>query len=93
MADPDLQKRGGGRGGAVCKKKFFFRPFGSQFGLNIRGARAPQAPPLDPPLLMTWLVLDQTQTLTQTREVRRGAETPKGDRAQFAASLNLWITD
>ena len=40
---------------------------------------------------MTWLVLDQTHT--QTREVRTDAETPKGDREQFAASLDLWITD
>ena len=26
--------------------KFFFQPFRPQFGLQIRGARAPQAPPL-----------------------------------------------
>ena len=30
-------------------KKYFFRPFGPQFGLEIRGGRAPRAPPLDPP--------------------------------------------
>ena len=33
------------------KKKTFFRHFGPQFGLNIRGA-GPRAPPLDPPVLM-----------------------------------------
>ena len=41
---------------------------------------------------MTWPVIDQTHTLTQTREVRRDAERPKGDRDQFSASLDLWIT-
>ena len=29
---------------------------------------------------MTWLVLVQTHTLTQTKEVRRDAERLKGDR-------------
>ena len=52
MADPDLQIRGRpahpdpeitGEGRGI--KKNFFRPFGPQFGLKIRGgARAPQAP-------------------------------------------------
>ena len=57
MPDPDLEIRGGGgyrdsliRGeGGDLQKKFFFRPFGPQFGLKIRGA-APQAHPLDLPL-------------------------------------------
>ena len=56
MPDPDLEIRGGGypdsliRGdGGGTPKKFFFRPFGPQFGLKIRGA-APQAHPLDLPL-------------------------------------------
>ena len=51
VADPDLQIRGGGegggdhpdpeiRGGAVSSKNFF-RPFGPQFGLKIRGCSAP----------------------------------------------------
>ena len=31
--------------------KKFFRPFGTQFGGKIRGARAPRALPLHPPLL------------------------------------------
>ena len=58
--DPDLQiKRGpghpdrdirGGGGGRRFKKKNFLRPFGHQFGLKIRGAQAPLAPPLDLPL-------------------------------------------
>ena len=39
-----------------------------------------------------WLVLVQTHILTQTT-VRREAERPKGDREQFAASLDLWITN
>ena len=43
---PDTEIRGGGPTGL---KKFFFQPFGPQFGLNIRG-RAPWPPPLDPPL-------------------------------------------
>ena len=54
MADPDLQIRGGGsqldpeiRVGGPASKTFF----GPHFGLKIRGeARAPLAPPLDPPL-------------------------------------------
>ena len=44
-------------------------------------------------ILMTWLVLDQTHTLSHTREVRRDAEMPKGDSEQFSVSLDLWITD
>ena len=47
---------GGGGGGGLglwlggCEK-IFFRPFGPQFGLNLRGeGPAPRAPPLDPPL-------------------------------------------
>ena len=59
MADPDLQiKEGGGhldpeiRGEGARPQKNFFPPFGPHFGLKIRGGgRAPQAPPLDPPLL------------------------------------------
>ena len=34
-------------------KKNFLRPFGHQFGLKIRGAQAPLAPPLDLPLDLT----------------------------------------
>ena len=37
VADPDLQIRGGGGGGA---QKHFFRLFRPQSGLKIRGARA-----------------------------------------------------
>ena len=55
MADPDLQIRGGGghldpeiRGGPTSK--IFFRPFGPHFDLKVRGAWAPRALPLDPPL-------------------------------------------
>ena len=33
-----------------------------------------------------------TQTITGQTTVRRDAERPKGDREQFAASLDLWIT-
>ena len=37
--------------GKARPQKNFFRPFGPQFGLKIRGGRvAPRAPPLDPPL-------------------------------------------
>ena len=42
--DPEIR----GRAGLI-----FFRPFAPQFGLKIRGARAPRAPPLDAPLLFT----------------------------------------
>ena len=67
--DPDLQiKRGPGhpdrdtspplppltyreRGSGL--NKTFFRLFGPQFGLKIRGAQAPRAPPLDTPLDLT----------------------------------------
>ena len=53
MGDPDLQiKRVGG--GAVSKNNFF-RPFGPQFGLKLEGGgAAPRAPPLDPPLDVTF---------------------------------------
>ena len=35
-------------------KKIFFRSFGSQFGLKIRGwPSPPDPPPLDPPLLIS----------------------------------------
>ena len=66
MADPDLQMEGGGggeggghpdpeiRAGPVFKKQIF-QPFGSQFGPKIRGAQAPWAPPLDPPLRIAFL--------------------------------------
>ena len=58
VPDPDRKIRGWGRGGWSSRplakwgrgcwslKKFFFRPFGPQFGPKIRGA-----PLLDPPLL------------------------------------------
>ena len=55
MPDPDLKIRGSGhpdpliRGEGIGLQKNFFRPFGPQFGLKIRGA-TPQAPLLDPPL-------------------------------------------
>ena len=54
VADSDLQIRGVPRhsdpeiGGGCGLKKI--RPFGPQFGLEIRGGRAPWAPPLDLPL-------------------------------------------
>ena len=44
---PDPKMWGGGR----SQQKKNFRPSGPQLGLTIRGGgRAPQAPPLDPPL-------------------------------------------
>ena len=62
VADPDLQIGGRGGGhpdpeirGKPGLKKFFFRPYGPQFGLKIRGGGGwgggpPWAPPLDLPL-------------------------------------------
>ena len=59
VTDPDLEIRGGGRWGSghpdpeirgEQSTKNFFRPFGPPFGLKIRGARPPLAPPIDPPL-------------------------------------------
>ena len=41
-------RKGGGRGGGLQTK--FFRLFGPQFRLKIRGEGAPRAPPLDAPL-------------------------------------------
>ena len=50
MADPDLQRRGGGAGhpdpeirgvGGTRSKKNFFRPFGPHFGLKISGGDGP----------------------------------------------------
>ena len=70
VADPDLQIRGRpghpdpeitGEGRGV--KKEFFRPFGSQFGLKIRGDRAPRAPPLDLPLNVYGIQLIEKQVL------------------------------
>ena len=70
MADPDLQIRGrpghpdpeitGERRGL---KKKFFRPFGPQFGLKIRGGRAPRAPTLDVPLNVYGIQLIEKQVL------------------------------
>ena len=59
LADPDLQIRVGGShldpeirgGGGRRLKKNFFRPFGPQFGLKIRGGGGSWASPLDPPLM------------------------------------------
>ena len=56
MADPYLQKGGGGggrpdpeiRGGGLVPKEFFFGP--SAWSKNKRWGRAPQAPALDPSL-------------------------------------------
>ena len=55
VPDPDPEIRGGGgssrpwdKGGARSPKNIF-RPFGPQFGLNIRGT-GPPTPPLEPPL-------------------------------------------
>ena len=45
VGDPDLQIRGGGRGGHPDPE--IFRPVWSK---NKGGGRAPRAPPLDPPL-------------------------------------------
>ena len=58
MADPDFQIAGEGgrhpdpeiREEGRQSQKFFFRPFGPQFGLKIRGTRPPQAPAPDPQL-------------------------------------------
>ena len=55
MADPDLQIRGVGEGGGhsdpelgrARTPKFFFRPFGPQFGLKIRAGGA--GPPVPSP--------------------------------------------
>ena len=58
MPDPDLAIRGGGEGGRLSRpldngehgvQKNFFRPFGPQFGLKVRGVD-PRVPSLDPPL-------------------------------------------
>ena len=55
MAAPDLQDKGEGEpdhlypeimggGGAAPSKKDFFRPFGPQFGIKIRGERVFPSP-------------------------------------------------
>ena len=44
-------------GGGAVSKNNFFRPFGPQFGLKLEGGgggAAPRAPPLDPPLDVTF---------------------------------------
>ena len=48
VVDPDLQIRrggGGGGGGRAVAKEIFFRPFGPQFVLKMRGAPLPLDPP------------------------------------------------
>ena len=40
VADPNLQIGGGGGGGRELSKHIFFRSFGPQFGLKIRGSGA-----------------------------------------------------
>ena len=58
VADPDLGIRGAGqssipldgRGGGGWSRKKSFRPFGPQFGPEIKGGRSSWAPPLDLPL-------------------------------------------
>ena len=61
VPDPDLGIRGGGGGwssrpldeGGGGLQKQFFRPFGPQFGLKIRGREGgARAPPLDLLLIM-----------------------------------------
>lgn len=52
VPDPDLEiRRGGGRGGWSPKKNYS----ALQFGLKIRGERAPRAPRLDPALSMLYI--------------------------------------
>ena len=44
--DPEIMGRGGGGGErGACLPKKFFRPFGPQFGLTIKGGRAPRPLP------------------------------------------------
>ena len=50
QADDLLCMKNVGGGGRYPIK--VFRPFGPQFGLKIRGGRAPRSPPLDPPPLL-----------------------------------------
>ena len=49
MPDPNLEIRG--EGGGAGLPKIFFRAFGPQFGLKVRGGPGPPSPPLDPPLV------------------------------------------
>ena len=51
---PTPWDKGGGGGGGAGLDKIFFRLFGPQFGLKIKGRACPSPPPvpyLDPPLL------------------------------------------
>ena len=50
MPDPDLEIRGGGRGGGGGLQRKNVRPFGPKFGLKISGGTGGGAAPLDPPL-------------------------------------------
>ena len=43
--DPEIMGRGGGGERGACLPKKFFRPFGPQFGLTIKGGRAPRPLP------------------------------------------------
>ena len=83
MADPDNQIRGGGRSSRPCdkgdagsqKKKTIFRPFGPQFGLNIRG-RAPRIPPLYPPLRV--VALGCVSTKIEPVSCHKAENVPRG---------------
>ena len=54
--DPEI------KGGSLPKK--YFRPFGPQFGLKIRGAQVPRVPPLDPPVLYSKMAIVFLQIAT-----------------------------
>ena len=52
---PGLVRLPWGEGGGASGLQKFFQPFGPQFGVKIRGGRAPRVPPLDQPLLCLWV--------------------------------------
>ena len=108
VPDPHLEIRGWGGGdgrgghpnheitrGAGIQKKRFFRPFGPQFGLKIRGNGTP---PLDPPLdwftvtriCERWRKFIVYEPITNESSSRAGVRMLRGELAGFSLVYDIW---
>ena len=94
MADPDQDKEGGSsrpwdKGGGSLQKKYF-RPFGPQFGLKIRGAQVTRVPPLDPPLLYSKMAFVFLQIATAVPGEHAVLDYTKSDGKLPMMILHKW---